>query len=168
MQELEDVLAYIEVNEIGGVVFLSGDLHRSYFLHRSGTRLSKVRRGPEYYELVSSPLANDIWSTSIKYSPTPLYDATLIEEIGETTYGMIDVDLDRPGHELTLSLKGKTGTTLFSRSIGLAVLTARAERDKLVAVMWPNGKAYFFRGDQYVRYEPDPSNEGVSQAILSQ
>jgi hypothetical protein len=29
------------------------------------------------------------------------------------------------------------------------------------AVVWNNGKAYFFKGDRYVRYEMDPAREGV-------
>ena len=41
------------------------------------------------------------------------------------------------------------------------------ENDLDAAVVWPNGKAYFFKGDQYIRYDiaADRADEGYPQSI---
>ena len=40
---------------------------------------------------------------------------------------------------------------------------------KRAAVVWPNGKAYFFEGDQYIRYEmaADKADDGYPQPITN-
>jgi len=40
---------------------------------------------------------------------------------------------------------------------------------KIVAMVWPNGNAYFFKGDEYTRYDiaADQADEGYPQAISS-
>lgn len=152
--ERGDLLAHIEANNITGVVFISGDLHQGYLYRRLGTPKSGGRRGPDYFELISSPLGNDIWKDPIVDAPLgeTFYDAGIYQEVRDLNYGMVDIDLDRAGSEVQLSLRDKDGTPFFTHGIGLNVLATRTPLEPLRAVTWVGGKAYFFKGDQYVRY----------------
>jgi phosphodiesterase/alkaline phosphatase D-like protein len=161
--ELEELLGFIESHDIQGVVFLSGDLHLGFILHQCGRRLAGGRRGPEFYELVSSPLRNYVMCDRVLDADAPLYDRTLIREVSCHNFGMIDVDVDRAGNEIILSLNDAGGAPLARKSITLSELRVRPVRDKLIALIWPpNDKAYFFKSDRYVRYERDPQHEGVA------
>jgi len=161
-QELGELLGHIESNDIRGVIFLSGDLHLGCILHQRARRLGGGKRGPEFYEIVASPLRNNVWTTRVHTkSGQPYYDATLVSEALHNNFGLIDIDLDRVGNEITLRLKDTQGRDLISRSVALADLRVRPQIDKLTALVWPNGKAYFFSGNGYVAYLVDPNNEGA-------
>jgi len=152
--ERSALLAYIEAHNITGVVFLSGDLHAGFLYHRPGTALSGGRRGPEYWEMISSPLANDIWPEPIVDTAiaSSFYDPGVYEEIRTRNYGLVDIDLDRAGEELALSLRSETGASQFTVTIGIGSLATRVPTPRLRAITWVGGKAYFFKGDRYVRY----------------
>ena len=160
--ELGQLLGYIEAHDIRGVVFASGDLHLAYLMHRPGTSLSGARRGPEYWELISSPLRNEIWGTRVKSGPNPpTFDPYCLQEITVENYGILDVDLDRAGREVLLTLKNSTGLTCVTQEVSLDSLKVRPLQEKLTAVVWNNGKCYFFKGTRYARYNMDPAHEGV-------
>ncbi|MFO0587967.1 MAG: alkaline phosphatase D family protein [Polyangiaceae bacterium] len=118
--ELERVMSLIESHEIRGVVIVSGDLHMSNLLHEAGRPLADGRRGPEFWELTTSPLANDPWKESIAGDP-----AMVREVIDRTTYGVLDVDLDRAGAEVCLILRDHKGGTIFEQPIPFADLRVR-------------------------------------------
>lgn len=119
-RELEQILSTIEQRDIRGVVIVSGDLHMANLLHVAGRPLASGCRGPEFWELTTSPLANDPWKESIAG------DRTMVREvIDRTNYGLLDVDLDRAGDEVRLILRDAKGTTLFQQSIPLADLCVR-------------------------------------------
>jgi Hemopexin len=144
------------------VLFASGDLHLGYLMHRPGTVLANGKQGPDYWEVISSPLRHDIWNQTVMHGPgVPTYDPYLLEEVRTQNYGLIDVDLDRAGQEMILSLKNSEGTPCFQQTLALGSLRVRPAVHKRSAVVWNNGKAYFFRGDRYARYTMDPANEGV-------
>ncbi len=118
--ELESVLSIIEQRDIRGVVIASGDLHMANLLHLAGRPLANGCRGPEFWELTASPLANDAWKESIAG------DRSMVREvIDRTNYGVLDVDLDRAGSEVRLILRDAKGATLFEQPIPLADLCVR-------------------------------------------
>lgn len=118
--ELEAMLSAIEANEIRGVVFVSGDLHMANLMHVRG-RAFGSSVGPDYWELTSSPLANDPWR-----EPASGADPILIKEVADrANYGLVDIDLDRAGEEITLVLKDSDGATLFDAPIALHSLRTR-------------------------------------------
>ena len=161
--ELDVLLSHIEEHDIRGVIFTSGDLHLGYLMHRSGTTLPNEKQGPEYWEVVSSPLAHNPWNVRVKVGPNaPTYDPWLVEEVVGPNYGQIDINLDRTGREICLNLKNEHGVTCVARSVALDSLCVQQAVKKLSAVVWSGNKAYFFKGDQYVRYNIGPGPEGVN------
>ncbi len=118
--ELERLLSFIEKNDIQGVVFLSGDVHMGYLIHVPGRDIGG-RRGPELWELTSSPLANDPWK-----EPQVGTDPYLVKEVADrTNYGIVDIDLDRTGREISLILKDERGGTFWDQPLSLADLRVR-------------------------------------------
>lgn len=119
--ELERMVTFIEENDVQGVVFISGDLHMSDLIHVPGRARPGGGRGPELWELTSSPLANDPWK-----EPQIGTDPYLIKEVADrTTYGLVDVDLDRPGREISLILRDERGSTFFEALVPLPELRVR-------------------------------------------
>ena len=164
--ELERLISFISEHDIRGVVLASGDVHLGYLLHEAGRALSGGRVSPELWELTASPLANDTWTDTIARLGRP--DRFIVKEIESVNYGVIDVDLDRPGQELRLLLKDAHGAVLVNQPIALDQLRVRpsaaakpplrdeapaAAPEKLCPVIWSNGKAYFFKGARYVGYD---------------
>lgn len=164
--ELEHLIGFLAQHDIRGVVLASGDVHLGYLLHEAGRPLPGARVGPELWELTSSPLANDTWTQTVARSGRP--DRYIVRELESLNYGVVDVDLDRTGDEIRLLLEDEHGGLLVSQSIALDQLRVRpaaavkhpppAEAPapapaKLCPVVWTNGKAYFFQGDRYVRFD---------------
>ncbi len=165
--ELDLLLSFLGQHDIKGVVLASGDVHLGYLLHEKGRPLPGDRVGPELWELTSSPLANDTWTETVASSGHA--DRYLIKELESLNYGLVDVDLDRTGQEIRLLLKDEQGAVLLAQSIALDQLQVRAAADaanpplpwegpppapgKLSPVVWSNGKAYFFHGDRYLRFD---------------
>ncbi|MEP7126593.1 MAG: hemopexin repeat-containing protein [Byssovorax sp.] len=164
--ELEQLVTFLSAHDIRGVVLASGDVHLGYLLHEAGRHLPGGRVGPELWELTSSPLANDTWTDTIARLGRP--DRFIVTEHESENYGIIDVDLDRAGQEIRLVLEDAHGGVLVNQPIAidqLRVRPAAAVRpplphhapapapEKLCPVVWSNGKAYFFAGVRYVRYD---------------
>jgi len=171
--ELAALLSGIEARGIRGVLFVSGDVHLGYLIRERGRALADGRRGPDFWELTSSPLANNPWTERLLGAN--LYDRYLLQEEAVTNYGVVDIDLDRAGREVVLSLKDEHGAALFTQSVARSALEVRrvrkraappgapvfAEGEADAQVVWNNGKAYVFQGNGYVRYDlasrrPDP------------
>jgi alkaline phosphatase D len=164
--ELEHLISFLEQHDIRGVVLASGDVHLGYLLHENGRSLPGGRVGPELWELTSSPLANDTWAQTVAGSGRP--DRYIVKELESINYGIVDVDLDRTGEEIRLVLKDESGAVLVNQPIALDQLRVRtaaealpplpheapaAAPEKLCPVVWSNGKAYFFKGARYVRFD---------------
>ena len=109
-------------------------------------------------------------------------DRYIVREIESLNYGIIDVDLDRPGQEIRLVLKDERGAVLVDQPISLDQLQVRpmtavkpplpphepaAAPARLCPFVWPNGKAYFFHGVRYIRYElaRDSADPGYPKPI---
>jgi alkaline phosphatase D len=171
--ELEALLSGIEQRGIEGVLFVSGDVHLGYLIRTRGRALSDERRGPEFWELTSSPLANHPWTERLVGAG--LYDPSLLQEEAVPNYGVVDIDLDRAGREIILSLRDERGGALFTQSLSCSALATRprvrraaqpsaqvfGEGEADAQVVWNNGKAYVFHGNGYTRYDlasrrPDP------------
>lgn len=163
--ELDALVAAIATHDIRGVVFASGDVHLGYLLRRHGKLLGGGRAAADLWELTSSPLSNDIWHEKLlEMAP---HDPSILREIDVPNFGVIDVDLDRAGREILLTLAGAAGNVLVQRAVSLARLAPHPVREKLVPVAWADGKIYFFRGDRYLRFGADASepDEGYPRAI---
>lgn len=158
--ELDSLLSYIETNDIHGVVFASGDLHLGYLLRQPGRPVGGGRRGPDYWEVIASPLGNPPWDKTVTLGPGDvLYDPSLIDEFAVQNFGILDVDLDRSGAEVHLLLQSAGGAILIDSAVALDSLKQRPL--PLIPMVWNNGKAYFFKGTRYARYTMDPASEGV-------
>lgn len=108
-EELDSLLSEIEARGISGVVFASGDLHMASLLRLQG-------RPREYWEVTSSPLANEPYNGPLLGS-----DPTLVNEVVDRcNYGLIDVDLDRAGAEIILSVRDEKGEVRFEQPLALA------------------------------------------------
>ena len=164
--ELDQLISFLGQHDIRGVILASGDVHLGYLLHQQGRPLPGGRIGSELWELTSSPLANDTWPQTVARLGRP--DRYIVREIESLNYGIIDVDLDRPGQEIRLVLKDERGAVLVDQPISLDQLQVRpmtavkpplpphepaAAPARLCPFVWPNGKAYFFHGVRYVRYD---------------
>lgn len=163
-EELERLFSFIDKNDVRGVVYASGDVHLGYLLHEAGHRLPGGRIGPEIWELTSSPLANDVWDETIRGSGDS--DRYIMHELESTNYGIVDIDLDRHGQEVQLILKDQGGKALFEQPVPLSCLRVRTTAgepaaarhnfsdSKLLALAWPGGKVFFFKGERYARWDP--------------
>jgi alkaline phosphatase D len=159
-RELEALRRFIEEREVRGVVFASGDVHLGYVLHEEGRALPDGRRGPELWELTSSPLANDPWKEHLVAANQP-YDPYLMRELTAQNYGVIDVDLDRSGEEIRLILKDERGAALAEQAVALSSLAARSAPGKLSAAAWNDGAIHFFKGSQCLRYDTEAGRAGA-------
>lgn len=165
--EVDALVDAVAKHDIRGVVFASGDVHLAYLLRKHGRPLGGGVAAADLWELTSSPLANDIWhETLVEHGP---YDASILREIEVTNFGLVDVNLDRPGREIVFTLAGASGKVLVERGISLARLAPHPVREKLVPLVWPDGKVYFFRGDRYHRFSADAEqpDAGYPKAISS-
>lgn len=149
--ELDGLIDAIVKHDVRGVVFASGDVHLAYLLRRLGRPLGGGLAAADLWELTSSPLANDIWHETLTRHGD--YDASILREIEAANFGLIDVDLDRSGREIVLTLAGASGGVLAERAVPLARLAPHPVREKLVPLVWPDGKVYFFHGDRYHRFD---------------
>lgn len=165
--EVDALVDAVAKHDIRGVVFASGDVHLAYLLRKHGRPLGGGVAAADLWELTSSPLANDIWhETLVEHGP---YDPSILREIEVTNFGLVDVNLDRPGREIVFTLAGASGKVLVERGISLARLAPHPVREKLVPLVWPDGKVYFFRGDRYHRFSADAEqpDAGYPKAISS-
>ena len=165
--EHDQLLNHIAEKDIHGVMIASGDVHLGYLLHKPGNKRERGLVGPDLWELCASRLCGDPWPHKVIRRPSlpPLFDPVVLREVETNNFGFIDVDLDRDNEEIRLALHAPISGGVFvpfvKQSIALSTLRTRIQRRKLAAATWPNGKAYFFRGDRYVRYNvatrtPDP------------
>ncbi|MBK8254774.1 MAG: alkaline phosphatase D family protein [Polyangiaceae bacterium] len=154
--EVNSLVSFIHQHDIRGVVFASGDVHLAYLLRQRGKPLGNGIVSADLWELTSSPLANDIWNPTLLQ--TGEYDPTILREIERTNFGIIDIDLDRTGRELILSLVAEGGAPILQRSIAQSRLAPHVPREKWVALTWAPDAVYFFKGDKYLRFKPDAAH----------
>ncbi len=167
--ELEELLSFIEQEEICGVLFASGDPHLGYVLHARGRELlpgadrnGSGRRGPELFELTTSPLAHTPWPEHIwpADSREPrFFDRYLLCEMVGLNYGVIDIDLDRTGEELRLQLKDPAGGLFYDQAVALGALKVRPASPKRTLLVYNSQRIYMFKGKRYVRADLPPTQD---------
>jgi alkaline phosphatase D len=162
--ELDDLLGFIEQRDIRGVFFVSGDVHLGYLAHAAGRKLGGGDKGPELWELTASPLANQPWHEHLVGAG--IYDPYLLSEAAVTNYGVVDIDLDRAGRELILTLKNSAGAPLFTQPVALESLRVRPLAAKSAAAGWSERKVQFFKGEQLVRHSIEAPWSGTDRARL--
>jgi alkaline phosphatase D len=167
LQQLQDFLAE---EGITGVVALSGDPHLGQLLHAPGSPRTDGQRGPDLWELTSSPIANQPWSQPVWPADshgTHAFDRYLYDEVAAPNFGVVDIDLNRSGAEITLSLCDQSGTPFFSHSVALESLRTRPLRRQMCAAVRDAKHAYEFQADQYARYdlEKDKLEPGYPRPI---
>lgn len=150
-EELSELLAFLDENDLGGVLLLSGDPHLGYVLHRPGPQLMDGRRAADLWELTSSPLANKPWHAQVM---PERFDGSVRTELATANYGIVDIDLDRGGSEIVLGLYSADGGTLAEQPVPLVSLSARTQAPRVAAAILGEGRAYLFRGREYVRLDP--------------
>lgn len=174
-EELDRLLAFIAEKDIQGVLYVSGDVHLGYILHQIGRPLGDGMAGPETWELTTSPLSNDPWWETV-LSPGQPYDPFIVREVRDHNYGVIDVDLDRAGHEVHLLLKDPQGRTLVDQPLGAELLKrgkvgrtrptplvdtspAAVSRPRLTAALLRGRTIQFVCGDIFVTIDVDKRSE---------
>ena len=96
--ERDALFAFLGEEQVGGVVLLGGDIHRSRVL-RHDTRASA---GYELVELITSPLANFVIPTANQPHPGLLYD------LGETQ-SFLELETSRDGEQHVLDARLHVG-----------------------------------------------------------
>src|SRR5262249_17878597 len=122
-----------------------------FLMRVRGRALAGGRKGPDFWELTASPLTNNPWTEHLVGGG--VYDPTILCEAVVRNYGVVDIDLDRTGREVVLTLKDTDGAALFGQEISLSALRVRAAPPKLWALTWTDGAAHFFRGGHALRQD---------------
>lgn len=156
--ELAQLQRVLAEENISGVVALSGDPHLGQLFHCAGVLRSDGQRGPELWELTSSPIANrpwthPVWPADSASGSEHALDRYLLEEVAAANFGMVDVDLNRSGAEIRVSLRDTVGNPFFSYDISLDRLRAQPARSRMAIAVRDTEHAYCFAGDSYARYE---------------
>jgi alkaline phosphatase D len=115
-QEQADFLRFLAETRVSGVMFLSGDVHRS--------ELMKLDSGGAYplYELTCSPLTSGVY-TDEKLNDRPnLVPGTLV--MGQRNFCHIRFEGGRRERRVVLSVVNDQGQTQWSRTITRSELTA--------------------------------------------
>lgn len=118
--DLEALLCAIEQHDIRGVIFISGDLHMGQARCIKGRSLG-AQKGPDFWELTSSPLAMDPYNEHVIWPEGPL----IAQVPDRQNYGLIEIDLDRKDAEVLLFLKGSAGEVLFRQPVEISTLRVR-------------------------------------------
>ncbi len=154
--ELARLQYLLAEQEISGVVALSGDPHLGQIFYAQGVLRADGQRGPDLWELTSSPLANRPWSKPVWPADSHgehAFDRYLIDEVVASNFGLVDIDLAREGAEVRLSLCNDDGTPFFSYDLDLQTLQVRPNRQHMCAAVRDARHAYCFIRDKYVRYD---------------
>lgn len=107
LRERNGLFHWITDEEIGGVVLLSGDTHRGELNAIPWSEYG----GYDFYEFVSSPLAQD---TSNRNQP-PIWEVYLDEVYtGGVNYGLLSFDLTKEDAELTFTLRDQFGNRVLN------------------------------------------------------
>lgn len=105
--EREELFNFIYDNNISGVVFLSGDIHRSYFAQYKADCNSTY----PFYEYTCSPLTSNAGNGHYNY-------ADLFIEINQThNYGKIDISGSVGNRVCTINSKDVNGNVLYTLAI---------------------------------------------------
>ncbi len=114
-REREELIKFIQDNQIGGVIFLTGDVHHTALYRRALTDTQSI------YELTSSPLASGSWAaaTSEKASDPNVVAGTIV---GTQNYCQIAVTGPKDARALVIKCFDKTNAFQWEQTIPSAAL----------------------------------------------
>lgn len=117
--ERDELFQFIYDNNISGVIFLSGDIHRSYFAQHQPDCNSTY----PLYEYTCSPLTSNAGNGTFDY-------ADLFIHINQThNYGKIDVSGNVGNRICNITSKDVNGNTLYNLSVNENDLKASVQPD---------------------------------------
>lgn len=111
-QEFDDLMKFLDRNDVPGLIFLSGDRHF--------TELLKTERRKKYpiYEFTSSPLSSGSYSTldeSKEFNNPMRVEGTLVYQ--DQNFGMIRVTGDENNRKLILQTYSSEGKKLWEKVV---------------------------------------------------
>jgi len=114
-REREELVQFIQDNQIGGVVFLTGDVHHTALYRRPLTATQSI------YELTSSPLSSGSWDAaeSEKASDPYVVAGTIV---GTQNYCQVAITGPKDARALVIKCYDKTNAFQWERTIPSAAL----------------------------------------------
>lgn len=109
--ERDAFLDWLWEKKITGVLFVAGDRHFAELVRKPDPK----KRGPDLWELTSSPLANDHY----KDGPSFKNPERVACYAGGVNYGLLEFNTVSIPERATLSIKDVKGATVFQRTITL-------------------------------------------------